>query len=76
MNSNPHYDQPFGDFGRRVNQGIDDAARKIEREGERMINYLNDEVVPAIRNHSSKALRKAAEQLNRLAEHMDKAVNR
>ena len=74
MSTNPNYDQPFGDFGRRVNQGIDGAARKIEQEGERVINYLNDEVVPAIRNHSSKALRKAAEQLNRLAEHMDKAA--
>jgi hypothetical protein len=44
----------------------------MERESERMITYLNDEVVPAIRQGSTRALRTAAEQLNRLAEYMDR----
>ena len=61
----------FEDFGRKLNQEIGDAARKLEQESEHLINYLNDEVVPAIRNHSSKALRTAAEQLTRMAEYMD-----
>ncbi len=61
-----------GDFGRKVNEGIGEAARRLEEESDRVIAYLNDEVVPAIRQGSSRALRTAAEQLNRLAEYMDR----
>jgi hypothetical protein len=63
---------PFEKFGRKLDQEIDDATRKLEKESDRMIAYLNDEVVPAIRQGSSKALRTAAEQLSRLAEYMDR----
>ena len=63
---------PFERIGRKLDEEFGEAAQKIEREGERMIAYLNNDVVPAIRNHSSKALRAAAEQLSRLAEYMDK----
>lgn len=62
----------FQHFGRKLDEEFGDAARKVEQESERVITYLNNEVVPAIRNHSSKALRVAAEQLQRLAEYMDK----
>jgi hypothetical protein len=63
---------PFEKFGRKMDEGISDAARKLEQESDRMIAYLNDEVVPAIRQGSSRALRTAAEQLSRLAEYMDR----
>jgi len=63
---------PFERIGRRLDAEFSDAAQKLEREKERVITYLNDEVVPAIRNHSSKALRTAADQLSRLAEFMEK----
>jgi hypothetical protein len=63
---------PFERIGRKLDEEFGEAAQKMEREGERVIAYLNNEVVPAIRNHSSKALRTAAEQLSRLAEYMDK----
>ncbi len=63
---------PFENFGRKLDQEIDDATRKLEKESDRVIAYLNDEVVPAIRQGSSKALRTAAEQLSRLAEYMDR----
>lgn len=62
----------FEHFGRKLDEQFGEAARKVEQESERVINYLNDEVVPSIRNGSSKALRTAAEQLRRLAEYMDK----
>lgn len=62
----------FEKFGRKLDTEFGEAAQKMEREKEKVINYLNSEVVPAIRNHSSKALRVAAEQLNKLAEFMDK----
>ncbi len=66
-------DKPrFETFGRKLDQEIGDAARKLETESERVIAYLNDEVVPAIRQGSSRALRTAAEQLTRLAEYMDR----
>jgi hypothetical protein len=74
MNSegDPKRKVSFERFGRKLDEEFGDAARKVEQESERVINYLNDEVVPAIRNHSSKALRVAAEKLQRLAEFMDK----
>jgi hypothetical protein len=61
----------FEKFGRKLDDEITDATRKLEAEGDRVITYLNDEVVPAIRQGSSKALRTAAEQLSRLAEYME-----
>jgi hypothetical protein len=61
----------FENFGRKIDQEFGDAARKMEQESERVITYLNDEVVPAIRSHSTKALRAAAEQLHKLAEYME-----
>lgn len=48
------------------------AAEKFDKEKEKVITYLNNEVVPAIRTHSTKALRIAAEQLSKLAEYMEK----
>ncbi|HKD80180.1 MAG TPA: hypothetical protein VKH81_10840 [Candidatus Angelobacter sp.] len=63
---------PFERFGRKLDTEFGEAAQKIDREAERVITYLNNEVVPAIRNHSSKAIRIAADQLNKLAEYMDR----
>jgi hypothetical protein len=63
---------PFERMGRKLDAEFGEAAQKLEKESERVIAYLNNEVVPAIRNHSTKALRTAAEQLSRLAEYMDK----
>jgi hypothetical protein len=61
----------FERIGRKLDEEFGDAAEKLERESERVIAYLNNEVVPSIRNHSSKALRVAAEKLSWLAEYMD-----
>lgn len=62
----------FERFGRKLDTEFSEAAQKVDREAEKVIAYLNDEVVPAIRTHSTKALRIAAEQLSKLAEYMDK----
>jgi F0F1-type ATP synthase membrane subunit b/b' len=59
------------DFGRDLNERIEDATKRLEHESDRVIAYLNDEVVPAVRQGSSKALRVAAEKLHQLAEFMD-----
>ena len=49
----------------------DKLGQQIEHEVEQLISYLNDEVVPAVRQHSSRALKIAAERLAKLADYMD-----
>lgn len=44
----------------------------LEEDLKRVIAYLNERVVPEVRENSSKALRIAAEQLNRLASHLER----
>lgn len=53
------------------NDRIQDAADRAEDEVKRLIRYMNDEVVPDVRRHSSSALKAAAEQLHKLAQTMD-----
>jgi len=52
-------------------QNARDAAARIEDELHRVVTYINDQVVPDIRRDGSVALRAAAEQLQRLAQHID-----
>ncbi len=61
----------FEDFGRKIDERLSDAIPRVEEEVKKVIAYLNDEVVPQIRQDSSGALRVAAEHLVRLAEHLD-----
>ncbi|HYK37711.1 hypothetical protein [Alloacidobacterium sp.] len=63
---------PFEDFGRKVDEHINNAAPRIEEEVRRVITYLNDEVVPKVRQNSSEALRIAADQLRKLADHLER----
>ena len=57
----------MNDFNRKVQ----DASERVEKEAAEVIKYLNDEVVPAVRQHSTKALRIAADKLQELANYMD-----
>jgi hypothetical protein len=68
----PKAKAPFENMGRKMDAEFGGAAEKFDKEKEKVITYLNNEVVPAIRTHSSKALRAAAEQLSKLAEYMEK----
>jgi glutamyl-tRNA reductase len=56
----------------RINKSVADAAMTMEKEAAELITYLNEEVVPAVRQHSTKALRIAAEKLTNLADYMEK----
>ncbi len=58
-------------FDERVNQAIHEAAERLDRESEKLITYINDEVVPAVRDHSSRGLRIAADKLAKFADFMD-----
>jgi glutamyl-tRNA reductase len=56
----------------RINKSVAEAATTIEKESAELINYLNNEVVPAVRQNSTKALRIASEKLARFADYMEK----
>ena len=69
----------MGDFSRkveettsRVGKTVGETTERIEKEANDFIKYLNDEVVPAVRQHSTKALRIAAQKMQELANYMEK----
>jgi len=58
----------MSDFNRKV----EETTERLEKETAEFIKYLNDEVVPAVRQHSTKALRVASAKLANLADYMEK----
>ena len=54
-----------------LNEKVAEATGKIEKDAQELIAYLNSEVVPAIRTHSTKALRIASEKLNDIATYIE-----
>jgi F0F1-type ATP synthase membrane subunit b/b' len=66
------FNRKVEDASARVSQTINDATERLEKEIPEFIKYLNDEVVPAVRTHSKKALRVASEKLAEFADYMDK----
>jgi phytoene dehydrogenase-like protein len=65
-------DQRFQDAGARINEKVADASERLEKETADLIAYLNNEVVPAVRQHSTKALRVASEKLTSLADYLER----
>jgi len=65
------FNRKVEDASTRVSQKIGDAAEQLEKEIPEFLKYLNDEVVPAVRGHSSKALRTASQKLAEFADYMD-----
>jgi hypothetical protein len=63
--------RPFQTAGERLDDMLGDASARIEEEAQSLIKYINDELVPAIRQHSTTALRIASEKLAEAADHMD-----
>jgi hypothetical protein len=56
---------------RKSRTSFEDMGRKMDDEVEKLISYINDEVVPQVRQHSSRALRVAADKLARFADYME-----
>jgi hypothetical protein len=52
-------------------QKLHEAGARVEEDLKRLVNYINDEVVPDVRRNGSEALKSAAAELHRLAEKMD-----
>jgi glutamyl-tRNA reductase len=69
------FNRKMEDTSARVSKAVSEAAERIEREIPEFIKYLNDEVVPTVRQHSTKALRTASQKLNELAEYMENQKN-
>ena len=68
----------MGDFNRkveettgRVSKTVGETTERLEKEANDFIKYLNNEVVPAVRQHSTKALRVAAQKMQELANYME-----
>lgn len=55
----------------RTEARLKDWEKRLEREAKEVVRYLNDEIVPTVRAHSSQALRVASKKLAELAEYMD-----
>ena len=69
------FNRKVEDASTRVGKTINDAAERLEQEIPEFIEYLNDEVVPAVRQGSTKALRVASEKLSEFADYMEKHPN-
>jgi glutamyl-tRNA reductase len=66
------FNRKVKDASARVNEKIGQTTEQVEKEAAEFIKYLNDEVVPAVRQHSTKALRTAAEKMTELANYMER----
>jgi hypothetical protein len=64
---------PFERFGRNVDKHFGGCSDRLEDDVKQVIGYLNERVVPEVRQNSSKALRIAAGQLARLADHLERS---
>jgi hypothetical protein len=71
-NSMDDFHRKMEDASAQVNKSVAEAASRMEKEAAELITYLNDEVVPAVRRHSTDALRIASKKLAHLADYMEK----
>ena len=63
--------RPFTTAGAKMDDVLGDTTHRIEEETQKLLAYINDELVPAIRDHSSKALRIASEKMKQAADMME-----
>lgn len=59
---------------RRWNQIFGDAGACVEDDLRRLVQYMNDEVVPEVRRNGPNVLRRTAAELEKLADRMDNRV--
>lgn len=70
-------DEAFNRAGKKVEAAGKKLGRSLQNTGldkdaENIISYLNEEVVPAVRSHSTQALRTAAKKLSEFADYMER----
>jgi hypothetical protein len=64
-------DSRFENFGKKVDERLNQAMPRVEEELKKVIAFLNDQVAPQLRQDSSQALHAAADRLRKLAEQLD-----
>ena len=62
----------MGEPSKPGSENWEELGRKVGRELGEIVNYIDKDVVPMVREHSSQGLRIAAEKLVQLAEYMEK----
>jgi len=65
------FDRKVEEASARINRSVANIAGTLGKETAELVTYLNDEVVPAVRTHSSKALRTAAGKLAKFADFLE-----
>ena len=66
--------RPFSTAGQKLDDVISDTTKRIEEETKQLLAYINDEVVPLVRQHSTTGLRVASDKLKELADYMESAT--
>ena len=59
------------DASARFNRAVSETTERLEKEAADFVKYVNDSVVPNVRQQSTKALRMAAQKLQQLANYME-----
>jgi hypothetical protein len=65
------FDRKVEEASARFTRSVANVAEAMEKETAELVTYLNDEVVPAVRSHSSKAVRTAAGKLAKFADFLE-----
>ena len=73
MNKQKPNDRPFSAAGQKLDDAIGETVKRVEEETKLLLDYINDEVVPLVRQHSTKGLRVASDKLKELADYMESA---
>jgi len=68
--------RPFTTAGEKLDDMLGDTTKRVEDETQKLIAYINDELVPAIRDHSTAALRIASEKMRQAADMMEASTRR
>ncbi|MFY9646371.1 MAG: hypothetical protein WAK29_14420 [Terriglobales bacterium] len=66
------FDRKVEDASARFTRSVANIAETVEKETADLVSFMNDEVVPQVRTHSSKALRTASQKLAEFAEFLEK----
>ena len=54
-----------------LEEKLNEAASQVEQELKRVLRFIDEKVVPEVRQQGSIALRDASQRLTKLAEHLD-----
>jgi hypothetical protein len=65
------FDRKVEEASARIKDSVANLAETLEKETAGLVVYLNDEVIPAVRTHSSKGLRSAAAKLAEFADFLE-----